>query len=147
MSDQSRDRAEIHEILNDHVKALHSKNVDLMVAHNAADFVSCNLAPPLRRKGKEANDKSGIQAWFDTWTGPIVSENRDVVVEIGGDLAFAHGLTHMTGTKTNGEKVSIWFRSTDCFRRRGGKWQVAHSHSSVPFYMDGSVRACIDLTP
>jgi ketosteroid isomerase-like protein len=147
MTDRSKGQAEIHEILNDHAKALRAKNVDLMVAHNAADFVSCNLAPPLWRKGKDANDKAGIQAWFDTWDGPIVSESRDVVVEIDGDLAFAHGLTHMSGTKTDGETVSLWLRSTDCFRRRDGKWQLAHSHSSVPFYMDGSYRACVDLTP
>jgi PhnB protein len=26
-------------------------------------------------------------------------------------------------------------------------WKIAHEHDSVPFYMDGSFKASIDLTP
>ena len=51
----------------------------------------------------------------------------------------------MSGTKVDGEEVSLWFRNTSCFRRNGGTWQVVHSHDSVPFYMDGSFRAAVDL--
>lgn len=28
-----------------------------------------------------------------------------------------------------------------------GAWRIAHRHESVPFYMDGSNRAAVDLTP
>jgi hypothetical protein len=28
-----------------------------------------------------------------------------------------------------------------------GEWLIVHAHESVPFYMDGSFRAAIDLTP
>ena len=38
-------------------------------------------------------------------------------------------------------------RLTLCFRKIAGSWMVAHEHSSVPFYMDGSFRAAIDLKP
>jgi len=145
MTDKPGDQAEIHEILKDHIRALRTKNADLLMSHNSADFVSCSLAPPLRLSGKAANDKTGIHQWFATWKGPIVTENHDVVVEVGGDIAFAHGLTHMSGTKVDGEEVSLWFRNTSCFRRSGGTWQVVHSHDSVPFYMDGSFRAAVDL--
>ena len=33
------------------------------------------------------------------------------------------------------------------FRREGGQWKVAHVHDSVPFAMDGSGRALLDLKP
>jgi ketosteroid isomerase-like protein len=147
MADQSQDHAAIRATLNDQKKALYTKDADLLVKHNADDLVSFDLAPPLCLTGEMARDKSSIHAWFATWKGPIGREDHDVVVEIDGDLAFMRGLAHMTGTKTDGEEISLWFRSTSCFRRRGGKWQLVHLHNSVPFYMDGSYRAAIDLKP
>jgi ketosteroid isomerase-like protein len=38
-------------------------------------------------------------------------------------------------------------RATVCYRRIDGKWMVTHEHLSVPFYMDGSFRAAVDLKP
>jgi hypothetical protein len=43
--------------------------------------------------------------------------------------------------------VSLWFRSTNGFRKKNGAWKIVHSPSSVPFYMDGSFAACLDLKP
>jgi ketosteroid isomerase-like protein len=36
---------------------------------------------------------------------------------------------------------------TACYRKINGKWLIAHEHVSVPFYMDGSYKAAIDLRP
>ena len=47
----------------------------------------------------------------------------------------------------DGEKVDIWTRSTVIFRKEGSTWKVMHVHSSVPFYMDGSFKAAVDLKP
>jgi ketosteroid isomerase-like protein len=33
------------------------------------------------------------------------------------------------------------------WRKREGEWLVTHEHVSVPFYMDGSLRAAVDLKP
>ena len=52
-----------------------------------------------------------------------------------------------TSTKTDGERVDLWFRSTVGLRRTGGEWQITHEHDSTPFYMDGSDRAATDLKP
>jgi SnoaL-like domain len=38
-------------------------------------------------------------------------------------------------------------RQTLSFRKIDGEWKIAHEHASVPFYMDGSFRAAIDLKP
>ena len=53
----------------------------------------------------------------------------------------------MTGTKTDGEQVDLWFRATACFRREDGAWKITHVHNSVPFAMNGSDRALLDLRP
>ena len=58
-----------------------------------------------------------------------------------------YGLQRMVGTKTNGEKVELWFRATACFRRDDGEWRITHMHNSVPFAMDGSDKALLDLRP
>jgi ketosteroid isomerase-like protein len=38
-------------------------------------------------------------------------------------------------------------RATICYRKIDGKWMVTHEHVSVPFYMDGTYRAAVDLKP
>jgi ketosteroid isomerase-like protein len=66
---------------------------------------------------------------------------------VGGDLGFGHGFVRISGTKTGGERVAVWARSTVCLRRIGGAWRIVHEHTSVPFYMDGSLKAAVDLHP
>jgi PhnB protein len=53
----------------------------------------------------------------------------------------------MQGTKTDGTAVDLWFRGTLVLRRTDGGWKIVHEHESVPFYMDGSFGAAIDLAP
>jgi PhnB protein len=53
----------------------------------------------------------------------------------------------MTGTKTEGAKADVWVRVTVVLRRIGGAWKITHQHTSVPFHMDGSLKAAVDLKP
>jgi ketosteroid isomerase-like protein len=100
------------------------------------------------RMGPEAtHDPGPLEQWFETWESPIVSEPHDLAIEVGGDLACAYGLQHMSGKKKGGEEVDLWFRATACFRREAGRWRITHMHNSVPFAMDGSDKALLDLKP
>jgi ketosteroid isomerase-like protein len=65
----------------------------------------------------------------------------------GEDVAFWNGLMHMTGTKTDGIKVDLWFRQTLGLVKISGVWKIAHIHTSVPFAMDGSGLAELGLRP
>jgi PhnB protein len=138
------DQAAIRAIFGDRTNALFGKVADLAVKHFAADAVSYDLDPPLQHLGP---DKGALQAWFDTWDGPIGWAMGDLAVDVGGDIAIARGLGHMTGTKTSGEKVDLWTRVTIGFVRRGAEWKITHQHNSVPFRMDGSFKAAVDLKP
>lgn len=53
----------------------------------------------------------------------------------------------LSGTKTSGEKSDVWFRHTLCFRKIRNEWKIAHAHESVPFYMDSTYKAAVDLRP
>jgi PhnB protein len=123
--------------------ALTSKDVAGVMASGAAGFVSYNLAPPLKAGG----GKAGLAAWFATWDGPIRHEMRDLRIVAGDEVGFAHGLIHMSGRKLDGEVVDLWFRQTFGLKRSSRGWKIVHEHGSVPYYMDGSFRAAIDLKP
>jgi len=43
--------------------------------------------------------------------------------------------------------VSFWMRETLCLERIGGDWKIVHEHTSVPFYMDSTLRPAFDLEP
>jgi ketosteroid isomerase-like protein len=131
-------------VIEDWSKAISNKNAAQVLSHLADDVVQFTLAPPLRYQGKEAED---LQGWFDTWEGPIGIESRDMAISAGSDVAFATSLVRMSGTKTDGEKPDVWFRQTLGLIKQNGTWKIVHQHASVPFYMDGSFRAAVDLKP
>lgn len=91
--------------------------------------------------------EKGLQQWFDTWRGPIGYDTADLDITCSGELAFARCLNRISGEKVDGKKESVWVRSTVCFHHVAGAWKVMHVHSSVPFYMDGSLKAAVDLNP
>jgi PhnB protein len=136
--------ARIRALVDSWATVIRAKDVDGVLGHHAADAVTFDLAPPLLSTGADA---AGLQAWFATWTGPIGYEIRDLTITAGADVAFCHGLNRLSGIKNDGEKVAMWFRQTLCWRRIAGEWRIAHQHESVPFYMDGSYRAAVDLKP
>lgn len=142
--DRDREEAKIRAMLADRTAALRAKNAAGVLAHHAPDFVQYSLAPPLVSSSAATDD---LEAWFATWPGPIGYEIRDLDIELGGDVAWGYGLAHMYGTKNDGENVELWFRLTLCFRKTGDDWKIVHEHESVPFYMDGSFKAAVDLAP
>jgi ketosteroid isomerase-like protein len=64
----------------------------------------------------------------------------------GDDVAFCHSLNRIDGTKTDGNKLKMWWRSTVCFRKIDNNWKIAHEHASVPFDVTSGF-ASLDLKP
>lgn len=111
-----------------------------------ADVVTFDRAPPLEYTGVDALKKS-LEAWFPTFRGPVGYEIRDLCITTGDDVAFCRSLNRISGARTDGEDTSVWVRATVGLRKIDGKWSIVHEHLSVPFYMDGSYRAAVDLKP
>lgn len=141
------EEARIRRLITDRAAAIRARDIDGALAHHAPDLVAYDLAPPLRARGPDALDRTALQEWFSTWDGPIDYEVRDLEVTAGVGLAYAHSLDRIAGTRTDGQRTSVWVRVTVCLRKRGDEWQVTHTHASVPFYMDGSLKAAVDLAP
>lgn len=142
----SGDEAQIRTIIEDYAEGLRNKDADKCVSHYADDIVQFDLAPPLEYRGKETARKN-LAEWFKTFNGPIGVETEELTISAGAGTAFAHCFNHISGTSTNGQANDHWVRVTIGFTRSGEQWLVTHEHVSVPFYMDGSFRAAIDLKP
>ena len=137
------EEAQIRSLIEDWAAALRAKDVSRVMSHQTADATQFTLAPPLI--STDGTDE--LQSWFDNWRGPIGFETRDQAIVARDGIAFSHGLIRMTATSVGGEEADLWFRLTLGFRKIEGTWKIVHTHESVPFYMDGSYRAAIDLKP
>ena len=137
------DRAEIEALLQKLVRAHADHDADAIVEVYAPNAVIFDLAPPLGRRGM---NRDNVAAWLAGWDGPIQIDARDVSLTVDGDLAFVSALNRMRG-RQGGEDQDLWYRTTMCIQKITGQWQIVCDHSSVPFYMDGSDRAAVDLKP
>jgi uncharacterized protein (TIGR02246 family) len=143
---RTNDEAQIREVIASWAKAVRAKDVNAVMSHYAEDILLFDLVPPLQYKG-EAAYRNNWEEWFATWQGQIGYDIQDLSVTLGDDVAFRHSLNRISGTRTNGEETDVWVRATACYRKIDGKWLITHEHVSVPFYMDGSNRAALDLKP
>ncbi|WBU56828.1 YybH family protein [Paracoccus sediminicola] len=107
-----------------------------------SDAVLFDLPPPLQVKA----DADGLQEWIDGWDSPPTISYHGLSISVSGKMAMAWGFVH-TKFRRNGEDGGFWTRATWSFRREARGWKIVHHHNSVPFYMDDSQRAALDLEP
>jgi ketosteroid isomerase-like protein len=130
--------AAVRALLDEFTAAMRAKDADRLAECYLPGAVLYDLAPPL---GK-VFDRDAKRAWFADKDGPLGYQLRDVTVSVGGDIAVAYGLARM-----GGGDFEMWFRATVVLHEVDGRWRIAHLHDSTPFYMDGSMRAAVDLRP
>jgi len=147
MRTSTNDETAIRALIETLAKATRLKDPGAVVDCFTPDRVQFLLAPPLQYTPAQPWDAKALKAWFATFSTPLGYDVTDLHVTAGSDVAFSRGLRHLTGTKTDGSKSDLWFRETLCFCKLGGAWKITHQHQSVPFLMDGSYKAAIDLKP
>jgi PhnB protein len=139
--------SEIEAVLLRYTGAIRDKDAEALMGCLTEDMTCFDLAPPLMQNPADTHDHAGYRTWFATWNGPIEIASNDLSVEAEDDVGWVSTLSHMTGRKTDGNDVDLWYRTTACLRRTNDGWRIAHLHNSVPFAMDGSGRALLDLKP
>jgi uncharacterized protein (TIGR02246 family) len=140
------DEAEIRALIDNWVKAVRAKDIDRIMPHYAPAVLSFDLPPPLVYEGKEACRKNW-EDWFPTFQGPVGYEIHNLRIVAAAGVAFSHSLNRIAGKRTSDEETDVWVRATVGYRKINGRWMITHEHVSVPFYMDGSYRAAVDLKP
>jgi uncharacterized protein (TIGR02246 family) len=144
---KTHNEAEIRALIESQAQALRAKDARAVLSHYAPGVVTFDLAPPLMQAGSEEDSRKALESWFATWQGPLGYETRDFGITAEGDIAFGYGFIRIHGTKVSGERNDLWVRQTLGLRKVEGAWKITHEHTSVPFYMDGSYKAAIDLKP
>lgn len=144
---QPDDVTQIRALRDRLTEALRSKDAEGVVSCFAQQNVMFTLAPPLQSKSGSSPGQQGVEEWFAGFDGPLGYEVRDLQITAGADVAFCHSLCRMSGRKRAGEQVDLWLRETLGLRKLDGEWKIAHQHESVPFYMDGNLKAAVDLKP
>jgi uncharacterized protein (TIGR02246 family) len=136
---------QIRRLVDDRIEAVRRKDVDALVSHYAPDVRSFDVVNPLQSTGSDALRKR-LEEWFSSFPGSIEFGIRDLTIAEGEDVAFCHGLSNVNGTRLDGGKINMWYRTTICYRKTDGKWTITHEHDSVPFNVE-SGEASVDLRP
>lgn len=140
---KAQDEAQIRKTVEARANAIRNKNVQGVLPNFTKDSVGYFVETPLQQSPLQEE----LADWFATWSGPIGYEIGDLTITAGDDVAYCHSLNRWTGSRTDGTDTDIWFRESLCFRKIHGQWLITHIHESVPMYMDGSLKAAIDLKP
>lgn len=136
----------IRAVIDGRNAAIRRGDAEAAVAASAPNVVVYDLQPPLAFVGDEARDPAALRRWMDGWEVIPEIVLHDPAILIDGDLAVAHGFSSMAGAG-EGEAADFWYRATIVLRRGDGGWRIVHEHHSVPFLMDGSFKAAVDLKP
>jgi uncharacterized protein (TIGR02246 family) len=131
----TQDEAEIRERLTAWAKALHAKDLNALMALYAPDVNTFDLMPP-HQVPDAAHYRKNFERWFAVMPGPIEYESEDLRIALGDSVAFCHSLSHVKGTRANGEKADYWVRVTVGFEKRSGQWLMTHDHISMPLDME-----------
>lgn len=138
---------EIRQVIEGKAALLERGDAEAVMAHYAPAYVEYTLAPPLRQPGN-GQDPAPLAAWLSTFEAPPRRQVTQLEITTDGDVAFATSLDCLTATPRGAtDPFTMWFRVTIGLRRINGRWLVTHEHESVPFDMDGSLRASVGLTP
>jgi ketosteroid isomerase-like protein len=138
---------EIQEVIEARYDRLAAGDLDGMLAFYAPKMVQFTLAPPLG-EWIDGHNVAPLAAWVATFEAPPRREATHLEITASDDVAFATSIDSMTATpKGSDSSFTMWHRVTLGLRRIDGRWLIVHEHESVPFYMDGSFRAAVDLKP
>jgi len=144
LQNRDADEIQIRELVNDVVKGIRDKNADRIVPHYT-DSVMFVPASPLQYAGELS--KENLENWFASFQGPIGYEVHNLTITRDETVAFCHSLNRICGTQCDGKHTDIWVCETIGFQKVNDEWKISHEHQSVPFYMDGSYKAAVDLKP
>jgi uncharacterized protein (TIGR02246 family) len=126
------DEKDIRSLIERWAKAVHTGDMNAVLADHAKDIVMFDVPPP--------NDGvRGIEAYRESWPPFFEFQKRGAVFEIvsleitaGNEVAFAHALLRC-GTEDELRKdPQNRLRLTIGLRKEEGLWIVSHEHHSFP---------------
>ncbi|MFD9866142.1 YybH family protein [Streptomyces niveus] len=128
----SDDEQQIRALIEGWAAAVHTGDMDRVLADHAADIVMFDVPPP--QEGVR-----GIDAYRDTWPGFFewqasggTFDILELDVTAGADVAYAYALLRCGSPREVAERSATRLRLTIGLRKEAGRWVVAHEHHSFP---------------
>ena len=122
----------IRELVERWAGAVHSGDLDVVLANHAEDIVMFDVPPP-------DDGVRGIDGYRKTWPPFFEWQKSGACFEIveldvttGEDIAFAHALLRCGKPEELEERPETRLRLTLGLRKEQGDWVVAHEHHSFP---------------
>jgi uncharacterized protein (TIGR02246 family) len=126
------DERQIRSLIERWAAAVHTGDLDAVLADHASDIVMFDVPPP--------NDGvRGIEAYRETWPPFFAWQASGAVFDIeslevlaGADVAFAYALLRCGTPEEFARNPDTRLRLTLGLRKQGGRWVVIHEHHSFP---------------
>jgi uncharacterized protein (TIGR02246 family) len=126
------DETLIRRLVEQWAAAVHSGDMDGVLADHAADIVMFDVPPPYE-------GVRGIEAYRETWppffqwqAAGAVFEIESLDVTAGDDVAYVYALLRCGTPQEFAENPANRLRLTLGLRKEQGRWVVAHEHHSFP---------------
>ena len=124
------DATQVRALIGRWATAVHSGDLDGVLADHAADIVMFDVPPP-------EDGVRGIEAYRATWPPFFQWQRQGASFEIvsldvtaGDDVAFAHALLRCGTPDELKRDPTRRLRLTIGLRKQGGRWVVTHEHHS-----------------
>lgn len=126
------DETQIRELITRWVNAVHTGDLETVLADHDPDIVMFDVPPP-------HDGVRGIEAYRDSWPPFFEFQRQGALFEIveldvtaGDDVAFAHALLRCGMPAELEANPENRLRLTVGLRKRDGRWVVTHEHHSFP---------------
>jgi uncharacterized protein (TIGR02246 family) len=126
------DRERIRTLIERWAEAVHSGDMDGVLADHSDDIVMFDVPPPY-------DGVRGIDAYRETWPPFFEWQARGASFEIvsmdvtaGDDVAYAHALLRCGTPEELADNSDNRLRLTLGLRKEHDRWVVAHEHHSFP---------------
>jgi uncharacterized protein (TIGR02246 family) len=128
----NQDEQQIRALIEQWAEAVHSRDLDGVLAGHADDIVMFDVPPPYE-------GVRGIDAYRETWPPFFEWQARGASFEIvslevtaGDDVAYAHALLRCGMPQELADNPENRLRLSLGLRKEDGRWVVAHEHHSFP---------------
>jgi ketosteroid isomerase-like protein len=79
-----------------------------------------------------ADYKKDWEDLFAAFPGPLTNAISEQSITVVGSVAYGHNIQDTHFTAADGSKPEFVVRTTDVYRKIGGRWKIVQEHVSVP---------------
>ena|ERR1700761_8114320 len=127
----SDDAAQLRLLFEQWAKAVRQEDREGIYRDHEADILLFDVPPPLLSRGLSAY-ASSWDLFFSSAEKPVAFDFEDVELTCGTEVAFLTAVGRCVSTDSQGQREPLQFRLTMGFRKREGRWRIAHEHHSLP---------------